>query len=79
MPHTVVVSDTCASFSPLSQIWRRIYEAIRVESGGLAKIRAIAASGPIIFIPTHRSYIDFLIISYICFACNLPMPFIAAG
>jgi glycerone phosphate O-acyltransferase len=27
----------------------------------------------------HRSYIDFLIVSYMCFACNLPLPYIAAG
>jgi glycerol-3-phosphate O-acyltransferase len=29
--------------------------------------------------PSHRSYIDFLIMSYILFAYNLPLPHIAAG
>ena len=29
--------------------------------------------------PTHRSYLDFLVISYICFTQQLPIPCIAAG
>ena len=32
-----------------------------------------------IFLPNHRSYIDFLIISYITFANRLDSPHIAAG
>lgn len=35
--------------------------------------------GPIIFIPTHRSYIDFLIIPYVLFAYRLALPHIAAA
>ncbi|KAL0487536.1 glycerone phosphate O-acyltransferase [Acrasis kona] len=35
--------------------------------------------GPLILIPTHRSYLDFLIISYIFFAYSIPVPHIAAG
>eukprot|EP01051_Picozoa_sp_SAG22_P019042 SAG22_NODE_3391_length_1736_cov_2.588271_2_plen_49_part_00 len=37
------------------------------------------AKGPVIFLPTHRSYIDFLILSYVTFANRLPVPHIAAG
>lgn len=61
------------------KIWRRIYESVEVDAAGLAAVRAAAARGPLIFAPTHRSYVDFLIVSYICFSCQLPMPFIAAG
>ena len=32
-----------------------------------------------VLLPTHRSYVDFLFISYIFFAHNLPLPYIAAG
>jgi glycerone phosphate O-acyltransferase len=35
--------------------------------------------GPLVFIPTHRSYMDFLILSYIFFAYSIPVPHIAAG
>ena len=30
-------------------------------------------------LPSHRSYIDFLIVSYIFFAYKLKVPYIAAG
>lgn len=34
---------------------------------------------PVIFLPTHRSYVDFLLLSYVCFTYSLPLPIIAAG
>lgn len=38
-----------------------------------------AGGGTVVLVPSHRSYIDFIIISYIFFAYNMPMPHIAAG
>jgi hypothetical protein len=32
-----------------------------------------------VLIPSHRSYIDFLIVSYIFYSFQLPVPHIAAG
>ena len=29
---------------------------------------------PVVLLPTHRSYIDFLIVSYVCFNYGLPLP-----
>ena len=34
--------------------------------------------GPLVLLPTHRSYIDFMILSYIFFSYNLPIPHIAS-
>lgn len=36
-------------------------------------------SGPVIFIPTHRSYLDFLVISYVLLFFKKQAPFIAAA
>ncbi|CAF3742024.1 unnamed protein product [Adineta steineri] len=33
----------------------------------------------IIYLPTHRSYMDFIILTYVCFEYNIPMPCIAAA
>jgi len=33
----------------------------------------------IIYLPTHRSYMDFIILTYICFEYNIPLPCIAAA
>lgn len=35
--------------------------------------------GPVIIVPTHKSYIDFLIVSFVLFAYDIPVPHIAAG
>ncbi|XP_045567244.1 dihydroxyacetone phosphate acyltransferase-like, partial [Salmo salar] len=34
---------------------------------------------PVILMPNHRSYVDFLVLSYILFTYDLPIPVIAAG
>jgi glycerol-3-phosphate O-acyltransferase len=45
----------------------------------LLQIREVLSNGPIVLIPTHRSYVDFLIVSYVFFEFDLPLPRIAAG
>lgn len=37
------------------------------------------SQGPVLFLPTHRSYADFLLISYLCYTLDIPLPVIAAG
>ena len=32
-----------------------------------------------VLVPSHRSYLDFLLVSYVCFATDNPLPVIAAG
>lgn len=34
---------------------------------------------PVVLMPNHRSYIDFLVLSYIMFTYDLSVPVIAAG
>lgn len=53
----------------LRKVWRRIYEKVVVDHAGLEKIQKLneAKDGPIIICPTHRSYIDFLIMSFVFF------------
>jgi glycerol-3-phosphate O-acyltransferase len=65
----------------MHKFFRSIYEKIIVDQVGLEKIKALSKNTacPIVFCPTHKSYIDFLIISYIFFASGLKVPFIAAG
>eukprot|EP01111_Echinosteliopsis_oligospora_P006266 TRINITY_DN2032_c0_g1_i1.p1 TRINITY_DN2032_c0_g1~~TRINITY_DN2032_c0_g1_i1.p1 ORF type:complete len:1215 (-),score=254.54 TRINITY_DN2032_c0_g1_i1:38-3682(-) len=63
----------------LKKLWRRLYDAIHVDETGLKAIKQAVEKGAIVLIPTHRSYLDFLILSYLFFAYELPMPRIAAG
>ncbi|KAG0710137.1 Dihydroxyacetone phosphate acyltransferase [Chionoecetes opilio] len=47
--------------------------------GKTIKLRSTLVDTPVVLLPTHRSYADFLLISYIAYHYNLPLPVIAAG
>lgn len=61
------------------KIWRSIYQQLEVNEQILLKMNDALKKGPVLLIPSHRSYIDFLILSYVLFAFNLPVPLIASG
>ncbi|XP_055953385.1 dihydroxyacetone phosphate acyltransferase-like [Argiope bruennichi] len=63
----------------LSKFMKSVYGRIFVNKKGMEKIANISNQYPILFLPTHRSYADFLLVSYVCFYFNLPLPVIAAG
>ena len=65
----------------LRKIWRAIYEKIVVDVNSLNRLKKLIAQkeGSIVIVPTHRSYVDFLIVSYVFFSYNIKVPHIAAG
>ena len=63
----------------LTLLWARIYEGIEVDEEGLERIREEGRKAPIVMVPSHRSHIDYLIISYIFYRNGLIPPHIAAG
>lgn len=50
-----------------------------VNLDALKEIRQIATKNPVVFMPTHRTYVDFLLISLLCYDQNLKLPAICAG
>jgi glyceronephosphate O-acyltransferase len=70
----------------LRKVWRSLYDSVNVDEVGLSRVRALLdgtapgqSNATVIFVPSHRSYVDFIIMSYIFFAYNMPLPHIAAG
>lgn len=65
----------------LHKVFKRIYEKVVIDENALDKLKALekTSNGPLVLIPTHRSYIDFLIVSYIFFAYKMKCPHIAAA
>lgn len=63
----------------LHRIWGRMYVGIEVDEPGLDKLRQAGRQHPLILVPTHRSHIDYLIISYLFYLNGLIPPYIAAG
>jgi glycerol-3-phosphate O-acyltransferase len=63
----------------LDRVWNKIYDGIDVDQEGLARVREAARKGPLILLPSHKSYIDFLVLSDIFWMNQLPPPLITAG
>jgi glycerol-3-phosphate O-acyltransferase len=56
-----------------------MFEGVSYSKEELNRVKALAQKGPLIFIPCHRSHIDYLIQPYLLYANNMPSPHIAAG
>nr|XP_026695898.1 dihydroxyacetone phosphate acyltransferase-like isoform X2 [Ciona intestinalis] len=64
----------------LIQIQSSIYQdGVFVNVQEVENIREMVKHHPIVFMPSHRSYMDFLMMSLVCFYLDLPLPAIAAG
>ena len=65
-----------------AKILRRSVERVTVDIPSFKQALAAAPAGtPVAFVPTHRSYFDFVLGSYLCFArpdLGIPIPHIAA-
>lgn len=61
------------------RIFTRIYAGIEYEKSDIERLRAAAREGTLILLPSHKSHVDYLILSYIFNEQNLPLPLIAAG
>ncbi|MGH8519191.1 MAG: MMPL family transporter, partial [Panacagrimonas sp.] len=61
----------------LSGVWNKIFKGI--ETRGLERVRELAQSHVIIYLPAHRSHADYLLLSYVLYLGGLVPPHIAAG
>ena len=61
----------------LSAFWRRMYDGIDVH--GLGRIASLGRTHTLVYVPSHRSHIDYLMLSYLLFQRGLMIPHIAAG
>lgn len=62
----------------LTRIWNKIYDGIDVQHA--ERVRNLATSGhEIIYVPCHRSHMDYLLLTYVIYHEGLVTPHIAAG
>jgi glycerol-3-phosphate O-acyltransferase len=69
---TVRVLERCFSW-----LWNRLYEGIDVRH--LDGVEEAAAGAEIVYVPCHRSHIDYLLLGYVIYRSGLALPHIAAG
>jgi glycerol-3-phosphate O-acyltransferase len=56
-----------------------MFDGVTLDTEGLNRVKTASLKGPLIFIPCHKSHIDYLILSYLMHLNNMPCPLIAAG
>lgn len=61
----------------LTLLWQRIYEGVAVS--GVERLQALARDHTLVYVPCHRSHIDYLLLSYVVHKAGLTVPHIAAG
>ncbi len=61
----------------LSWFWTKIYDGLDVS--GLERIEAISDSHSLLYLPSHRSHIDYLVLSYLLYYRGFMIPHIASG
>lgn len=83
-----ILKEIAADFSPLAikslsailhPIWNIMYDGIEIDDEGLARVREAARTKRLVIVPSHKSHIDYLVISYIFYKSGLIPPHIAAG
>ncbi|MBU3057695.1 glycerol-3-phosphate 1-O-acyltransferase PlsB [Pseudomonas indica] len=61
----------------LSWFWNKLYEGIRINH--IEQVQSVVHGHEVIYVPCHRSHIDYLLLSYLLFRNGLTPPHIAAG
>ncbi|HEY7888731.1 MAG TPA: glycerol-3-phosphate 1-O-acyltransferase PlsB [Steroidobacteraceae bacterium] len=61
----------------LTWLWNRLYDGVAV--GHLDTLERAAQGNEIVYVPCHRSHMDYLLLSYVIYVNGYPVPHIAAG
>jgi glycerol-3-phosphate O-acyltransferase len=61
----------------LNWVWNRIFDGIRVYN--LDRLRQVAKENEVVYVPCHRSHVDYLLMSFLLYRNGLVPPHIAAG
>ncbi|XP_019382763.1 PREDICTED: dihydroxyacetone phosphate acyltransferase isoform X2 [Gavialis gangeticus] len=63
----------------LSKVFKTLFRKICVNGEGIQKLQQAIQEHPVVLLPSHRSYMDFLMLSYLLYSYDLALPVIAAG
>ena len=61
----------------LRAFWGRYYAGIDIYD--IEPVREAALTHQLVYVPCHRSHVDYLLLSYVVFSENLALPYVAAG
>jgi glycerol-3-phosphate O-acyltransferase len=63
----------------LTWVWSKMYDGVDLDKEGLERVRAAAHDASLVLLPSHKSHIDYLVLSDMLYGNALMTPLIAAG
>jgi len=63
----------------LDRLLPRLYQSVEVDVEGLEQVRKVLRQMPVVFVPSHKSHVDYLILGYILDKHQAPQPLTVAG
>ena len=81
-----LLNDIAANFSPtitrvldglFNIVWKKLYTNIQVNN--IESVQQIAPTHQLIYLPCHRSHMDYLLLSWALYRQGLMLPHVAAG
>jgi glycerol-3-phosphate O-acyltransferase len=63
--------------SILRRLWTRLYDGVEIEH--VDKLQEVGDGAEIIYVPCHRSHMDYLLLSYVIYHKGFAVPHVAAG
>ncbi len=64
-------------YGVLSWLWNRLYDG--VELANFSSLESVAEGSEVVYVPCHRSHMDYLLLSYVVYHKGFAVPHIAAG
>ena len=61
----------------LTWLWNKLYDGVDINN--INQVKELARNHEIVYVPCHRSHIDYLLLSYVLYHNGLSPPHIAAG
>ncbi|XP_068082182.1 dihydroxyacetone phosphate acyltransferase isoform X2 [Anabrus simplex] len=63
----------------LIKILKKTCSGVLVNEYSIDRVKGIMGKTPVVFAPSHRSYADFIILSFVCYNYDIEIPVVAAG
>ena len=61
----------------LGRVWNRVYDGVKLNHA--STLKEVSEGNEVVYVPCHRSHMDYLLMSYIIYHQGYALPHIAAG
>lgn len=63
----------------LNWVFKSLYNGLVFNEDGLREVKRLSSSKPVVFLPNHKSHVDYLLLSYILHNNCMTIPYVTAG